>query len=209
MKNVQLTLIALLLLSLFGQPPSRAESIVPDRDCSTSGLEAGRVGRFMTICPAGDTHSLQSADAVVFVELKDADCNPLTNYPLQDMWLKEAGGAPSDLVEFCKGGNFADSNTDSSGRARFSHVLPGGGHTIKHLKVYAGGVPIRGDVMLNVASPDITRDLRVDLVDIGMFTEDFRAGYAGDLQSDLNGDKRLNLSDVAILAQHVGHGCSN
>jgi hypothetical protein len=106
----------------------------------------------------------------------------------------------------------ADRVTDANGSTEFTGVIAGGGWSAgggsvgewTALQVDGGVIPPRVD--LAYVSPDINGDLRVDLADVAEFALDFHTPQL-EFRSDFNADGIENLSDIGILAVHLGEAC--
>jgi hypothetical protein len=178
----------------------RAVAGVPDAGLSTATSQPGTV----YASPGAGGRPLLEAGCVVTVTIRDGHGQPIAGYPFQDLWLDSA--SPGDLG-FCAGGSVADADTDGAGRTTFSGSLRGGGFTQGGLRALVSGVPISGSPVLpiQVNSPDITGDLRVDLGDVGPFSSNLNGTY--NFRSDFFRDGVINLADVGIFSGHLGAGC--
>jgi hypothetical protein len=129
--------------------------------------------------------------------------SPIVGYPFQDIWLDDAGDGG---VTLCQGGSVADANTNIEGRTTISGSLFAGGSTAAGMLVYiAGFALVSSPLDIQVASPDINGDLRVDLQDIAEFAGAFFGVYDPRADFDFNGV--LNLGDIGILALENGAVC--
>jgi len=132
--------------------------------------------------------------------------DPVYGYPREDMWLESSLGG----LVLCPGGSIADSNTDEQGRTTFSNPVSGGGATDpdagEQCLVVVNGVvcPLEGlDIQFN--SPDMNRDLQVNLTDVVIFVGIFTGAY--DYAADFFWDGVINLSDIVYLASGFGAAC--
>lgn len=145
------------------------------------------------------------ANGTINLLLLDAAGQPINGYPLEDIWLQDAGGS----LAFC--GIFElwpDEDTGLDGQTLWFNRPRGGGHTTSLLQVYVNGSPLQGPTLpLRINSPDINSDLRVTLTDVAYMSQDYFGAYH--FRSDLHHDGALNLSDVAVLAGAIGHSCAN
>ena len=190
--------IALLLVLLLPSA-ALAESGLPDN--STASANAGSI----LISPAGTRFTLASEDVVVTVHVRDANDDPVANYPFQDVWLDSASGL--DNVNICLGGSVADGNSNGEGMTTISGTIYGGGWTQDGLQVYLAGNPaISAPLAIDVNSPDITGDRVVNLSDVAEFgVHFFDQNY--DFQIDFDQRGTEDIVDLAILAEHIGERC--
>ena len=107
----------------------------------------------------------------------------------------------------CTGGSIADVDTDANGDTHWSLPLRAGGWDEGETMVrISGDVPPSGyGLTLNYNSPDINGDGRVNLSDLAEFSQDYFGGFV--FRSDFHRDGALNLSDVAIMASSMGRNC--
>jgi hypothetical protein len=143
------------------------------------------------------------ADGTINLLLLDPVGEPITGYPLEDIWLQD----PTSPLSFC--GIFElwpDQDTDQKGETYWFSRPRGGGYTAGNLQVYVQNSPLIGPTLpLRINSPDVNSDLRVNLSDLVPFTMDYFGAYH--FRSDLHHDGRINLSDVAVLADYMGQTC--
>jgi hypothetical protein len=178
---------------------SLAAAGIPDDTLSTATSAGGTV----LVTPAGTGDTLGSKGATISVNVQDVNGVAIAGYPFQDIWADDIGNGD---VALCQGGSVADANTDASGNTTISGAIAGGGSTQAGMKVYLAGTPLAGAALaINVNSPDITGDLKVDLADIGQFATDFSGAY--DFRSDFVADGVINLADVGQLGLHNGEVC--
>jgi hypothetical protein len=123
------------------------------------------------------------------------------------MWVDDSGDGS---IALCQGGSLADASTNTAGATTFSGAFSAGGFTQAGLQVYLAGTPVigggsNGVLAIDVNSPDITGDLRVNLADIGEFGLDFGGAYS--FRSDFQADGVINLADVGELGIHNGEVC--
>lgn len=102
--------------------------------------------------------------------------------------------------------------SDSEGWVTWVPDLQGGGHRGPDEAVNLSlWIPVCPNQLLEPSegvyfnSPDISGDLKVDLVDVQLFAGDLFGEY--DFRSDFNWDGTLNLIDVQIMAQAMGSTC--
>ncbi len=145
----------------------------------------------------------QREDATITVEVKDANWDPIPNYPREDLWLE----SEDDGLVSCISGTIADANTDALGMAHWQNPLFGGGYSEALTVVMVNGslIEMTIGVHLSFNSPDINGDLIVNLTDVAMFAMDFFGGYQ--FRSDLFRDGQINLQDLATFAQAYGTTC--
>ena len=108
---------------------------------------------------------------------------------------------------FCIGGTTADANTDAQGVTQWVNPLLAGGFSHGPVLVIISGSALGSNpgLTLRFNSPDINGDLRVNLQDISILAIDYFTNY--NFRCDLNGDSWLNLQDLPIFAQHIGAQC--
>ena len=139
-------------------------------------------------------------DATIQLTLIDACYDPIAHYPREDMWLESVD---QGLV-LCAGGSIADHNTDLQGMTTWSQPIRGGGHSVAGCKVVVSGT-LSFPLPLRFNSPDLNGDLAVSLVDVARFAGAYFGPYR--FEADLRADGALNLSDIAVMAAHVGADC--
>ena len=155
----------------------------------------------LLITPGGSGSSLAELGLTITVTILECDGGGgLPGYPADAVHLVSRGD-----VKICEGLAIADADTDQDGKTTFSGVLAGGGYG-EDLAVALSGVVQSQLLMIRVNSPDINGDLIVDLVDVGLFAQDFSNG-SYDFRSDFSHDGLENLSDVGIFARHIGESC--
>ena len=182
---------------------------IPNLDLSTAATAAGGPASIV-ICPQGDADRLDNArgatgatglDATVTLNLLDSNSDPIAAFPAVDMWLDATG------ISLCLDGSIADGATDINGQTTWTGALAAGGYAASgELHVMISGNPLNGPGMAVVVnSPDLNADLAVNLTDVVLFAGMFYGPY--DETGDFYHDGALNLSDIVILAQHMGHEC--
>lgn len=184
---------------------SLAMAGIPDPDNSTAQSGSGCID----ITPGGNGPTLGNEGLTISVSVVDAGGLAIPGYPFQDIWWDDNGNG--DLA-MCQGGSVADANTDASGNTTISGSAAGGGWTQAQCRVYLAGVAVLGPALTNgllpleVNSPDINGDLKVDLVDLGAFAQDFN-NPPYDFRSDFTCDGVENLADVGRFAIHNSEQC--
>lgn len=165
---------------------------------------------WLCVVPDGSGHSLTEAqdefggsvDATITLALRDYNNDPITNFPWEDLWLESA----DDGLVFCPLGTAADANTDVNGMTQWTQSLRGGGASEANCFVLINGSPLPGPGLpLHFTSPDLNRDLQVNLSDLSYFATDYFGGY--NPRSDFYHDGVLNLSDFARFAQSFQAQC--
>lgn len=118
--------------------------------------------------------------------------------------------APDTGVIFCT----SPTNSvpvDADGWTSFSGAIAGGGHLDSDGDPSnTSGITVFGQFAavygeIDYVSPDINGDLRVNLSDVAIFGQDLVGPYH--MRSDLQFDQQINLADIAVLAVHLGESC--
>lgn len=145
----------------------------------------------------------ETADATITLELRNANWDPIPNFPREDMWLVSY----DDGLVSCVGGTIADADTDAFGITHWQNPLFGGGYSEALTIVLVNGAPPESTngVHLSYNSPDINGDLVVNLTDVALFAVDFFGAY--NFRSDLFRDGIINLQDLGTFAQAYGTVC--
>ena len=202
-------LVSLIVIMLAGT----ASAYIWDPELSRCWTDVTAPGGSLLVCPCGDGHTLAQmynplggvVDGTIHVELLNLYADPMVNYPAEDIWLTSTGGN----FAFVEPGTIADHATDMAGHTEFVEPLAAGGHRAGSdgpLVVYVAGTAMLTPISLvTINSPDINGDLRVDLTDVTLFATDYVDGYAN--QSDLVRDGVVNLADLSAFATHIGHNC--
>ena len=152
------------------------------------------------------------ADATITVRLVDGASAPVVGFPAEGIRVvSQAGGwaeCPSNRLT-------ADAPTDANGLTTISGALFAGGHsaTGELMQVVVDDPTVTTTTYPNglagleifVNSPDINRDLDVNLSDVGAFAAAFAGVY--DYAADYIWNGQLNLSDVGQLAAALGATC--
>ena len=156
-------------------------------------------------CPAGDIP--------FHVVAMDAADNPVANSTIVIGFpdcpaVRIATPVPSDPYGIQPGFPYPNvlRATGLDGRATFP--LRAGGSCLGSVRVWADGITTRNDGTPigppNAVSPDQNGDLVVDVRDLSrILGKCFAPAY--DASGDLNGDGRVNPSDLAIVLRHLGH----
>lgn len=178
---------------------SLAAAGIPDDTLSTATSAAGTI----LVTPAGTGDVLANKGLTISVNVRDANDDPIQGYPFQDTWVDDIGNGD---IALCQGGSVADANTDANGDTTISGAFAAGGFTQAGLQVYLAGTPLTGAALgIDVNSCDITKDLVVNLADVGEFATDFGGAY--NFRSDFVADGVINLADVGELGIHNGEVC--
>jgi hypothetical protein len=204
------TLLILALISVVSVPvlasgiPDLFESYVV---CAYEGTEHV----IMLNLPNGTGSSFQNAhdsggglvDATITLFLLDNNQAPISDFPMEDMWLQSEDGG----LSLCVAGSTADANTDMLGMTQWVYPLHAGGYSQAPLEVLVNGMVIQNPPNLPISfnSPDSNGDGWVNLVDVTNFSVDFFGAY--NFRSDFHPDGLLNLVDVSLLAYGVGTSC--
>jgi len=189
---------------------------VPDLGLSTATTYNGGGGTpVMLNLPNGAGSPFTAAaivggtvDATINVTLLDGGSTPVVNFPFEDLWLETTD--PSQEYDFfaCVGGTTADANTDVAGQTTFSVPMRAGGAsaTVTYVVVNGASLTSNAGLALWHNSPDINGDGKVNLSDVPEFAGDFFGG-AHPFRSDFQYDGNVNLSDVVKLSQGLGAEC--
>lgn len=150
------------------------------------------------LLPWGDT-----ADATITLVLRNANGDPVPDFPREDMWLV----SDDDGLVPCVSGTIADANTDAAGMTQWQNPLFGGGYSEALTEVRVNGAPIELTIGVHLSfnSPDINGDLVVNLTDVALFAMDFFGDYQ--FRSDFFRDGQINLQDLATFAPAYGATC--
>lgn len=105
----------------------------------------------------------------------------------------------------CNGGTVANANTDANGHTFWSDPPLAGGHSQSLCRVLVNGMPMGVPLSLHFVSGDINGDRRVDLADVAMFAQAYAPPYA--FAADLLANGSVNLSDLAVMARSLGSRC--
>jgi hypothetical protein len=160
------------------------------------------------VCPGDDGTPLSSCygfgghsvDATIEVYVIDTDHWPFPNYPAQDIWLVTDTGN----LTTCEMYLHPDDHTDVNGMTTFVDPLAAGCQG-EGAVILIDGIWISAALDIRFNSPDVSCDGVVNITDVILFTGDFYGTY--DYRSDFHWDGVINLSDIAILAQHLLHAC--
>jgi hypothetical protein len=196
---LSLAVAGLMVLGLSGL----AAAGIPDDTLSTVSSGSGT----LLVTPQGTGQTLAAQGVTIFLTVRDTGGAPINLYPFQDMWVDDSGDGS---IALCQGGSLADGSTNTAGATTFSGAFSAGGFTQAGLQVYLAGTPVvgggsNGVLAIDVNSPDITGDLRVNLADVGEFGIDFGGAY--NFRSDFQSDGVINLADVGELGIHNGEVC--
>jgi len=141
-------------------------------------------------------------DGTITLTLLDGNINPVSDFPLEDIWLRSTDGGMAP----CIGGTNPDYNTDPFGQTVWQAPLMAGGSSLAFMQVSVNGQLIQGPGLpLAVNSADINGDLVVGLPDIVAFASDYFGSYG--FRSDFHCDGALNLSDLGKFASGMGTRC--
>ena len=163
---------------------------------------------------AARTPTGEPIDATISAMLVDSSWNPMLNFPRRDVWIEfPAGSGTINRCEtFVARGFPADSNTDGFGQTRVALPLAAGGWSEGPAVFKVNDNPAETPahdiwplLELQVNSPDINGDRVVDLIDIAIFAGDYSGSFH--MRSDLHRDGVMNLTDIAIVALHLGADC--
>lgn len=165
----------------------------------------------ISICvlPDGEARAFISGGQPVMAALRFPvmrwDTIPVAFSPVPVEWFD---GGPEVIC----GPNVVELITDSDGWVTWTPDIQGGGHRGPDEAVDLSlWIPVCPNQQLDILegiyfnSPDINGDLRVNLSDVPDFAGDFFGAY--DYRSDFNWDNVINLSDIVFMAQSLGVAC--
>lgn len=176
--------------------PAHAQTGDPDPTTSTATSNSGHI----LITPEGSGESLAAAGLTITVTVRDDTGATVPNVDRSRIRL----GSPSGDIQFCPGEGVAEFDTDSNGMTTFSGALRGGGHADGDLLVYVDDQPLTGSPLdIEVNSPDITADVKVNLSDIAELAQDLKGGTFR-FRTDLWRDDVIDLVDLSLLALYRG-----
>ena len=174
----------------------------------------------ISVCPAGDfeliSKSCGGLTDYIWVEVKDAAGVGIAGIPWTDYWMN-ACDAGQELA-LCASPISADSLTNALGRTTFSGYIAAGGCILTdgmyvscQGKVFLDeGTMLQICLPIQIVSPDINKDLVVNLSDLTFFGlsynlfethPDFNSCY------DWNDDGWVDISDFSFLGMHYEHAC--
>ena len=189
---------------------SGAVGQIPDLDRSTVTI-ATTTGGTLFVSPDGGGHPFAEGrdpsgapvDLTVTITVIANPGGPVAAFPFEDIWLSSLD---QNLVP-CNYGLCPDGNTDLNGQTGWSDPPLAGGWSDAGCQVSINGdvLPCCPNLPLRFNSPDLNGDLRVDLTDAGLFSEDLHGGYT--FRADLRHDGAVNLSDVGYMAAFLGSEC--
>lgn len=162
----------------------------------------------MAVDPQGNV-----VDATIEVFLCDGLVMPIYDYPKEDIWgeVEAMTGVLTACTPRDDGRVFSvirlDDNTDRQGIAHFSLPQYAGGYAegLVHVAICGTRLESNTGIPLRFNSPDINGDQRVNLSDVVILARDYHGEYH--FRSDLAFDGVINLSDVARFAVHLGASC--
>ncbi|MBK8164825.1 MAG: hypothetical protein IPK64_02555 [bacterium] len=105
----------------------------------------------------------------------------------------------------CNGGTVADSQTDPNGHTSWSAPLRAGGHSQSVCRVLVNGMALGQPLPLHFVSADINGDRQVNLADVALFAQAYASPYG--FAADLHPNGVVNLSDIAVMARSMGAHC--
>lgn len=186
---------------------------VPDLQNSTAWT-AAPPGSQPVLCNAPDGNGSPFAmartlnglvDATITIELRDGANAPVAYFSAFDLWLETDG--PEATFMACASGTSADRNTDLSGRSVWAAPLWAGGWSTGRTRVMINGAALTSNAGLEIRhnSPDLNGDRVVDLSDVAAFATDYFGADA--FRSDLWYDGVVDLADIPLLARAFGALC--
>jgi hypothetical protein len=193
---------------------SFATAGVPDLGLSTASTASGPAQNpVMFNLPNGAGSAFTAAgivggtiDATITVTLLDGGSVPVANYPSEDLWLETEDLSQEYLWAACIGGTTADADTDVNGQTTWTTPLRAGGASESLTFVMVNGAALAGGLTLRHNSPDINGDGKVNLSDVPEFVGDYFGG-TNPFRTDLQYDGNVNLSDVVKVSQGLGAEC--
>jgi hypothetical protein len=191
---------------------SFATAGVPDLGLSTATTYAGPGTPVMFNLPNGGGVSFTNASLV-----GQTGIDATINLTLLDGGMVPVVNFPfEDLwlesldggMKYCTGGTVADANTDALGQTTWTVPVLAGGASQAVTLVMVNGAALTSNAGLALShnSADINGDGKVNLTDVPLFAGDVFGGLHP-FRSDFQYDGLVNLSDVVKLAQGVGAEC--
>ena len=172
-------------------------SVCYDCPCPVSTTGSG----VLLITPEGRGDSLDDIGMALRISLIECNGDPVGGFPFDDLWLLPSSPNVVFATPF-----FAAANTDANGETYWTGPVAGGGwmdaNGPDQTRIAVTGYEILPEIVLSFVSPDISGDLKVDLMDVGSFALDWNGGWT--FRSDLNADGVLDLVDIGVLATHFG-----
>lgn len=183
-----------------------ATSSVPSPTLSTAVANPG--SNYIT--PAGSGERMDGSDGStdVSVEVQVMYVGPEGPEPVAAYPFQDVylDTITESTLDFCHNGSAADAFTNGEGRTWIRRALSGGGSAEGGVTVFLGGTPIATTLEgLRFNSADINGDRRVDLADVAIFASDFNGEYHW--RSDFEADGMINMVDVSLLATALGEEC--
>lgn len=144
-------------------------------------------------------------DATITIELRDGANAPVAYFSAFDLWLEMDD--PAGTFMACASGTSADRNTDLSGRSAWAAPLWAGGWSTGRTRVMVNGTALTSNAGLEIRhnSPDLNGDRVVDLSDVAAFAADYFGADA--FRSDLWYDGVVDLADIPLLVRAFGVRC--
>jgi hypothetical protein len=206
-KFVLLSILAAALLCWQLMPADTATSGIVD-PCLSSVAYCNVGGdQCMLVCPQGDGKTLAQGGNEICITVNDNAGQPIQGILATDFWLT---GCTNLCLCGGSGSSNADSATNSAGQTSISGTMAAGGCDTGVYVVVQGVVigcpPTCLPIM--IASPDISCDLIVNLVDFSLFTPHFPSPpNVYDACKDYDCDGDIDLVDFSLFAQHWQHLC--
>jgi hypothetical protein len=193
---------------------------IPDMDNSWVEMQDGGGVVVLFVVPNGTGSPFTEArtldgpvDATITLYLRDANNDPVVNYPREDILLRTA------VIESfmpCIGGGHPDANTDINGETQWVNPLLATGWAYNGFEVVIqnlGQLPHDDPLPLRINNPDITGggpgdlggDGTVNLADVASFAARYFGSYS--FLCDFYYDGVLDLKDIVLLAQSMGATC--
>lgn len=152
-------------------------------------------------------------DATIRVQVWEVDFgvppSPILGFPAEEITLVPVDNHTAGCTREAVAA--ADDDTDPEGWTTVSLPTRAGGWSQSPVQVHIMGYHDDSycecpDLPIYFNSPDLNADRRVNLTDVALFAQDLGADDAP-FRSDLCWDGVIDLSDVAIFTQHLGAGC--
>lgn len=189
-----------------------------------SELSASCEGMRISICPRRDFEYIREgcggSSDYIEVWVRDGWGNGIAGIPETDycLFACDANEELAICYSFITADSLTSARSGFEGRTTFSNSrIAGGGCALGGIGMTVQGMAILDETCMHpvclaieIVSPDINGDLRVDLSDLSFFgeaynTQEGEPGYSG--CCDYNDDGVCDLSDFSFFGQHYTHQC--